>query len=327
MGRGRTSRDFGRGVAAVMAFTALGFLSQVSAADLLPILLPSEAEITGETVQDSSSATLPVSGWDRAEGIISVVTRGRVERRAWRIAGGGLQTLPLIQSAIADLEEAGFVTLFRCETRACGGFDFRFSLDLIGEPAMHVDLGDFRYALLERGSQERVALVASRSSSAAYLHVTHVRDGDSEKPEVTRETEGTATDGLSEAISGTLRETLKASGRAILRDLVFASGSAELGAEDFHSLDALADLLKTTPTLSVVLVGHTDAQGSLQTNIALSKRRAEAVRERLIRRYGIAANRLQSEGIGFLAPVASNATAEGRTANRRVEVVVSTTEF
>lgn len=296
------------------------------AADPLPIFLPEGAQITGETVRPAASATLPVSGWDRAEGIISVVARGTVERRAWRIEQAGLDTLTLIETAIAGLEAAGFKTLFRCETRSCGGFDFRFSLDLIGEPAMHVDLGDFRYALLERGADEKVALVASTSTAAGYFHVTRVGEAATPRPVPTQAPEP---DVRIEA--GTtdlpLADALRATGRRVLDDLVFASGSATLDEGTYPSLADLAALMSEVPTLSVVLVGHTDAEGSLDANIALSRRRAEAVRQRLISTYGIAGSRLQAEGIGFLSPIASNATDAGRDANRRVEVVVSVTDF
>lgn len=290
----------------------------------LPAFLPQGAEITGETRRDNASATLPISGWDRAEGVISVVARGVVERRAWRISGDQLETLTLIETAIAALERGGFATLFRCETRSCGGFDFRFQLDLIGEPAMHVDLGDFRYALLERGEAEKLALVVSRSDGAGYVHVTRVGPAAAQVPAAQATPEMVI---VAPASDLALADALRQLGRTVLSDLEFESGSASLGPATFQSLTDLGQLMTEVPTLSVVLVGHTDAEGSLEANIALSKRRADAVRQRLIDVYGIAPERLQSEGIGYLSPIASNATDAGREANRRVEVVVSVTDF
>jgi OOP family OmpA-OmpF porin len=73
----------------------------------------------------------------------------------------------------------------------------------------------------------------------------------------------------------------------------------------------------------VALVGHTDAEGGLAANIDLSRRRAAAVRDRLVAQHGIAAERLSAEGVGWLAPRATNATEAGREANRRVEAVVA----
>ena len=76
----------------------------------------------------------------------------------------------------------------------------------------------------------------------------------------------------------------------------------------------------------MVLVGHTDAEGALEGNIALSKRRATAVMERLVSVYGVEAAQVSADGVGFLSPLASNLTADGRAQNRRVEVVLTSTE-
>jgi len=70
------------------------------------------------------------------------------------------------------------------------------------------------------------------------------------------------------------------------------------------------------------VVGHTDNQGELAYNESLSGRRAAAVVEALVSTHGIAPARLQSRGVGPLAPVASNATAAGQALNRRVEIVI-----
>ncbi len=72
-------------------------------------------------------------------------------------------------------------------------------------------------------------------------------------------------------------------------------------------------------------MGHTDASGSLAANIALSERRAEAVADALVDRLGADRGRIVAEGVGFLSPIASNQTEEGRQQNRRVEVVVTST--
>ena len=74
--------------------------------------------------------------------------------------------------------------------------------------------------------------------------------------------------------------------------------------------------------MRIALVGHTDTVGGLEANINVSRARARSVRQRLIESYGIAEERLDAEGMGYLAPVASNLTAEGRDQNRRVEVVL-----
>ena len=100
---------------------------------------------------------------------------------------------------------------------------------------------------------------------------------------------------------------------------LFFDRAADLEARDFPALDELAAWLGADASRRLLLVGHTDNAGGLDGNIALSQRRAEAVARRLTERYGIAPDRIEARGIGYLAPRASNATAEGRQANRRVE--------
>lgn len=72
--------------------------------------------------------------------------------------------------------------------------------------------------------------------------------------------------------------------------------------------------------MNVFIVGHTDNTGTVGGNITLSKARAERIRNYLIDK-GIAAVRLQAEGVGQLCPVSSNETEEGKRLNRRVEIV------
>jgi OOP family OmpA-OmpF porin len=111
-------------------------------------------------------------------------------------------------------------------------------------------------------------------------------------------------------------------GHAILPGLAFGTGSADLGEGQAASLEELAAFLKANPDARVALVGHTDATGSLEGNTALSRRRAQAAVDYLTGRHGINAARISAEGAGYLAPVASNLTAEGREQNRRVEAVL-----
>ena len=115
---------------------------------------------------------------------------------------------------------------------------------------------------------------------------------------------------------------LLADGHVVLDGLEFPSGSASLPEDRYESLAALGAFMAANPSARIVLVGHTDAEGAPEANIALSRARAQAVRTRLIGTYGTEPGRVLAEGAGYLAPVASNATPEGRAANRRVEAVL-----
>ena len=128
------------------------------------------------------------------------------------------------------------------------------------------------------------------------------------------------------SLPGDLAGALRTKGHVVLTDLEFETGSSALGAGNFASLDRLAGFMAAEPGARVALVGHTDSIGGLAGNIALSKRRAQSVRQRLIEAHGIDGARMQAEGMGYLSPVASNLEPEGREANRRVEVILLSIE-
>lgn len=83
-----------------------------------------------------------------------------------------------------------------------------------------------------------------------------------------------------------------------------------------------ADFLAQYPDAMVIVEGHTDSKGSDAYNQGLSERRAQAVRNALIRNHGIAVSRITAQGYGESRPVATNDTADGRQQNRRVMVVI-----
>jgi outer membrane protein OmpA-like peptidoglycan-associated protein len=131
-----------------------------------------------------------------------------------------------------------------------------------------------------------------------------------------------STEGLLDAtgkpIQAPIAPTLKATGHVQVY-INFVTDSAQLQPSSAPVLDELATTLKAIPDLKVDLIGHTDAVGSDAHNQDLSKRRAASVYLWLVQ-HGIARDRLQSEGRGFLEPIATNETADGRALNRRVEV-------
>ena len=129
--------------------------------------------------------------------------------------------------------------------------------------------------------------------------------------------------GLHAPDAGEVVAGLEADGHAVLEDLTFATGSSELGEGTFASLSELGAWLAENPAVLIGIVGHTDAVGGLDANIALSKRRAESVAARLVSTYGIDRSRIEALGAGYLSPRATNQTEEGREANRRVEVILT----
>ncbi|MBW8831199.1 MAG: DUF4398 and OmpA-like domain-containing protein [Burkholderiales bacterium] len=107
-----------------------------------------------------------------------------------------------------------------------------------------------------------------------------------------------------------------------LGDVQFDSNRARLRVDGVRDMDKLVDFFKRHPKRTAVIEGFTDSQGSEDTNLDLSQRRASAVRDALVEQ-GVLADRLTTRGYGEERPVSTNDTALGRQMNRRVEIVLS----
>ncbi|MEL7211486.1 MAG: OmpA family protein [Pseudomonadota bacterium] len=291
------------------------------AAEAAQLALPSNAVLAADIRSGSDTYELPIGPWE--EGTLPTrLFEGPVQQQAWRIGATGLTTLQLIRPLRDQLEPLGYEVIFDCETDACGGFDFRFETPVIAEPDMHVDLGDFRFLSLVKG-EEAISLLVSRSAVAGYIQITRV--GVAADAPLAETDAAPVRAPSAEPSVGALAETLLAQGRVVLRDLDFETGSTQLSDRDYASLQALADLMVAEPDLTIALVGHTDSTGGLDVNINISRQRAAAVLERLATRFDVPRARMEAEGMGYLAPIASNLDAAGREENRRVEAIITST--
>lgn len=105
-------------------------------------------------------------------------------------------------------------------------------------------------------------------------------------------------------------------------DVKFDFDKAVVKEESYSEVKNLADFLTQYPQTTTVVEGHTDSVGPDAYNQKLSERRANAVRDVLVKQYGVSDGRVSAVGYGESRPVADNATAEGRAINRRVEAEV-----
>lgn len=232
---------------------------------------------------------------------------GAVDSRALRLDAPGATTLQLLAPLRDQLVQAGYRILYECAAFECGGYDFRYGTEVLPEPDMHVDLGDYRFLAAERaGTTDVVTLLVSRSAQAGYVQVVAVTPG-TVVPDLTASTKSP------EPAAPQVR---------VLEDLVFASGAAVLSAGDYPSIADLVASLQANPAAKVTLLGHTDATGPMEANLAISQKRAEAVKAALVA-GGIAADRIVATGMGPKSPRAENETEEGRRQNRRVEAVIT----
>ena len=118
-----------------------------------------------------------------------------------------------------------------------------------------------------------------------------------------------------------MSKSLAATGRVALYGVYFDTDKDLVRSDSQPTMAEIAKLLKSQPQLKVHVVGHTDNQGSSDHNLDLSRRRAASVVRELTTKYGIAADRLDSFGCGWFSPVASNESEDGKSKNRRVELV------
>jgi outer membrane protein OmpA-like peptidoglycan-associated protein len=130
-----------------------------------------------------------------------------------------------------------------------------------------------------------------------------------------------------------LRQQLQGTGVSVTRvgdniilnmpgNITFATNSSDINAGFYGTLNSVALVLKEYDQTVVEVTGHTDSVGSDEYNLGLSQRRANSVATYLIGQ-GLIPQRFVVQGMGESQPIASNNTAEGRAANRRVEIKLS----
>ncbi|MBX2967054.1 MAG: OmpA family protein [Cyclobacteriaceae bacterium] len=115
---------------------------------------------------------------------------------------------------------------------------------------------------------------------------------------------------------------LDSEGKFVTNAIYFNVNSSQLKPESWAALNQAATVIKSTQG-KITIIGHTDSDGSDDANLILSKKRAEAVKQALIKNFDIDADRLLTDGKGEAVPIDTNNTPEGKANNRRVEFVLA----
>lgn len=241
------------------------------------------------------------------------------------------------------IEEGGGIVEFECRREDCGGHPTRSSAGggnamsltqfffheselkdppfSTGRCALNSQIDDQRFlaARIEReGAHDWVAVQTYQIASAhascraivgrtvAIVHILEARQ---------RERRMVTVD------AAQMASAIDETGSISLYGIYFDTDRTDLKPESEPTLREIAALLDAQPRLAVLVVGHTDSQGSHEYNLDLSARRAAAVKAALVAGFGIDAGRLATAGAGMMAPVATNDTQEGRALNRRVVLV------
>jgi outer membrane protein OmpA-like peptidoglycan-associated protein len=152
------------------------------------------------------------------------------------------------------------------------------------------------------------AIIGAAVGGAAGAYIGHYMD--EQAAEMDRDLEGARVERVGEGIKITFDS-----------GILFDVNKADLRPAARANLEELAKILQKYPDTNVLVEGHTDSTGTEEHNLVLSNSRAESVRHYLVT-LGTATSRFSTVGYGESQPIASNDTAEGRQANRRVEIAV-----
>lgn len=257
---------------------------------------------------------------------------GKVTNRMY-FGPKGRSPLEIFRNYQGALRSAGYEVLYQCETAQCDKDEIQSKMVRWVEHAHWADKG---------ATDPYIVRIFEYRPGFHYIHAR--KNGDNGPVDVQVALRAGETDGPSagrvqqfvEIIEAarveqgkvtvvdaqTINAALKSQGKIALYGVLFDTNLAVIKPESAETLAQMAKALKNEPSLNVYIVGHTDNQGSLDANMTLSKKRAQAVAEALSTRYGVAAGRLQAYGVASLAPAALNSSDEGRAKNRRVEMVL-----
>jgi OmpA-OmpF porin, OOP family len=253
-------------------------------------------------------------------------------------------TLPNSRSALEVVRNyqqqaggEGFQTVFECVGDACGSGSALVSASIVGAILPNnfaAQVGDnspaacgayhvspIRYALFENKTSGATLAVAAATPDISSANCTGAFNKQTTVWVV--RVEPKAREERMIALSANdMARSIDADGRVALYGIFFDTGKADIKPESKASLDQIGELMKQRTDLKLHVVGHTDNVGGVDSNMALSKRRAESVVAALTSNYGVNRARLTGNGVASLAPVKSNTTEEGRAKNRRVELVL-----
>ncbi len=251
------------------------------------------------------------------------VLEGQITRILYR-GPDARSTLEILRNYQAALETAGFEILYRCGSD-CGN---NFAALLYGPTNMRIKNTATSGSAFDLPLNVRY-LAAKMTDGARTVHVSLLTAFDngfgplSKRPVTLLQIiESKAMDtGMVVVDAEAIGKGIDTTGHMAIYGVVFDTDSAAIKPESSPILAEIATLLQSRPSLKILVVGHTDDQGAYEYNLNLSNQRANSVARYLTEKHQIDPGRMRAAGVGFLAPVATNDTPDGRDKNRRVELV------
>jgi outer membrane protein OmpA-like peptidoglycan-associated protein len=275
------------GQRALKATTASGFVVPLS--EMLPEKFTLEIDVINRNSLGVAAPTIKVYGGTAPKTDVDTEkTRIAFGHLGWDVMGGGTES----QASFTSDETEAFVG-HAVSVRVLGDGGY---LKVYADGRRLANVPNASFA---RGRGIFVAL-EGRDEESNAVYVTRIRVAESQK---------------------TVYDALATAGRWATQGILFETAKSLVRPESAPTLKEIAAALTQHPELRIRIEGHTDNVGNADANLRLSEARAAAVKDALVREYRIDAARLETAGLGDTKPVADNKTAEGRSSNRRVEVV------
>lgn len=275
------------GVRALKASDASGFV--VPLPEVLPAKFTLEIDVINRNSMGVAAQSIKVYGGTAAKTDVDAErTRVSYGHLGWDVTGGGTSSQGNFTSEEAQAFMGQLVSV-----RVLGDGNY-IKLYADGRRLANIPNANFM-----RGKGIFVAM-EGRDAESNAVYITSIRIAESQK---------------------SVYDALVAAGRWATQGILFETGKANVRAESAPTLKEIAAALTQHADLRVRIEGHTDNVGSADLNLKLSDARAKAVKDALVKEFGIDPSRLETAGLGDTKPVADNNTAEGRSSNRRVEVV------
>ena len=239
---------------------------------------------------------------------------GKITRSVY-VAPEGRSVLEVFRNYQGALKKAGFETLFTCGPQDCFGSG-RSDARVYGN-------GEYDDYWGPDHGIHYVSAKLARPEGDVYVSLLVDDQGGEFRPNTELyviEVKPMQSD-LITVDAASLANDINRTGHASVYGILFDTGKADIKPESDATLKEIAKLLQGDSMLKLYVVGHTDNQGTLDLNMDLSRRRADAVLAALTTKYAVPAGRLRAFGCGPYSPVASNNNEDGRAKNRRVELV------
>jgi OmpA-OmpF porin, OOP family len=211
--------------------------------------------ITGYMAKDFDAARVQAAPFRDGKPTDARRLEGRITRIAYR-TGPGPSIVEVSRNFEQQLAKAGFETLLACDTAQCGDIPFTEAVDTLPAPQMWIDGFDYRYLAgrkAEGGRETYATVLVSKNNDNVYVQLVVADLGAMENKMVD---------------AAAMAKGLGEKGHIALYGIYFDTDKAVIKPESRPTLDEIAKLLGGQPQLNVVIVGHTDSQGTYDYNRA-----------------------------------------------------------